>query len=798
MQKEVIFRARQNVTYDDLNNAQNYAKKSFDDLIADLLVSGKGYAGFMASKATTITLSVAPGRLYDSGQVFASDDTVILPVTSYLPAVAKKVVTLVTYGQTLETDLAPRDFLINVTTRATEPQSVAMTSARKANLSLVAGLEAADPVPPAIQTGYLALANIVLNASGIESIVMKTDTQVPELDAIAAALALINTWQGTTGRIIDGLRTDISNLANRLTLAASQDQLSALASDVSGLKQKVTLDRLYDSLIASDVALIKAEVNAINGTRPDLSSINSLASADDYLDDSLSDTENASYLATIQEGIRFAPSGMGTSVLQVDNPYNGLVSVDANGLMTPTYTSIDGVVVGTQDINAIYSEIPLANYQYATWTMVQNQMARQRLRYGDYFSVCTNSQFWQSGQYNPVTHIFTRNGESFELDAGSYGLVTQHAFLRLRQYWVDSYNEPYWTWDKTTSTIQGAQVAQTFLNVQARYCTGVSLGFTKVGPSGNVHVALCEVNRDGTPDLGSVIAQTTVAQADLKSFPANWTFVQFAPTYLKQGCRYAIVVTTGGAHYVATTSGNDFASGTLFFGTDGAYMTGDLTKDLMFKVHHAKFTNSSITVDLKGLQLSDGISHIDLLAPMVVPPSTTLTFQVLINGQWLSLDYDPSQNNGLSILHGLPPLLPFRVVLTGTKDILPIINLSKSQVLVQRPRTSFTHVSSVRTLPSNLTTNQISVTLDLGNFDTVNHTVSVSILSGSNFATVKGADATVLSTISYRPSADKAYQKTFTFNMPTAVNAYKIQVSGSTTTATNTFHVEKRVDNAIY
>ncbi len=50
MQKEVLFRARQNVTFGDLNNTQNYAKKTFDDLVFDMLVSGRGYAGFRQQK----------------------------------------------------------------------------------------------------------------------------------------------------------------------------------------------------------------------------------------------------------------------------------------------------------------------------------------------------------------------------------------------------------------------------------------------------------------------------------------------------------------------------------------------------------------------------------------------------------------------------------------------------------------------------------------------------------------------------------------------------------------------------
>jgi hypothetical protein len=799
MQKEVLFRARQNVTFGDLNNTQNYAKKTFDDLVFDMLVSGRGYAGFQTTKATSTNLSVEPGRLYDTGKVFSSDSVVTVSLTPYLPSVAKKIVTLVVYGQSVDTDVEPRDFLINVTTRATEPQSVAMTRHRHAVISPVAGLEAADPLPPAVQTGYIAIATVVLNSSGIETVYMRSDTKVPELDEQATALSLIYNWQNTTGKIIDGLRTDITNLARRLDDGATGDTLRALAADVSTLKERVSVDRTYLSLLGIDIANIKTEVNAINDARPDLLDISSLYGADDFLDASESDVDHPNYLAKVQEGIRFSPAGQSISLFEVDNPYNGLVTVSANGLMTPKYTTVDGLVVGSQNANAIASEIPLADYQFTTWQFVEKKMSRQRLRYGDYFTVCTNSQFWQSGRYDPITGIFSKGGESWEVDPASYhNALVNHRWVRLRQVWTDQYEDAYWIWEPVNHAIQGSQLAQTFLNPQPRYCTGISLALTKVGPSGNVHVALCEVRSDGTPDLSAMISQATIDRANLKTFPADWTFVPLAPTFLKQGGRYAVVITTGGAHYVATVSGQNFTSGTLFFGTDGAYMLGDLTKDLMFKIHHAKFDRSSVTIDMKGLQLSGGINHVDMLAPMIVPASTNLNIQVRVDGVWKSLAYDPAQDGGLSILRGLPPLLPLRFVMTGTTDLLPIIDLAGSQVLLERPRTDFKHISTARTLPSGLTTKQVIVDVHVGNFDTVNHTLVAKLLYGSSYESTKTADAATLTVAADRPTEDKAFIKRFIFTFSTGIGAYKIQLEGTVTSPTNTYHVEKRVDNTIY
>ena len=66
-------------------------------------------------------------------------------------------------------------------------------------------------------------------------------------------------------------------------------------------------------------------------------------------------------------------------------------------------------------------------------------------------------------------------------------------------YTTNAGNTTY-TWSPITG--------QTFVNGQARYCTGLSLGLTQIGPTGNVTVALCETRSDGTPNPNRVLAQS--------------------------------------------------------------------------------------------------------------------------------------------------------------------------------------------------------------------------------------------------------------------------------------------------
>ena len=210
MEKQRIFRSRQNVTFGDLNSVQAYAAKTFEDVVSDLLVSGKGYAGFLATRDSATTVQVAQGRLYTAGRIFAHDATQTVSLSTYLPAAAQRIVTLVSYGQTIDSEIEPRDFLINVTTRATEPQSVPMVQERIAQVSVVPGSESADPQRPAVPESYVPIADVLIGTAGIISVTMRSDHAVPELDLVRERLDGITAWQLRVGQVLDGLLSDLS------------------------------------------------------------------------------------------------------------------------------------------------------------------------------------------------------------------------------------------------------------------------------------------------------------------------------------------------------------------------------------------------------------------------------------------------------------------------------------------------------------------------------------------------------------------------------------------------------------
>ena len=319
--------------------------------------------------------------------------------------------------------------------------------------------------------------------------------------------------------------------------------------------------RALPAVVMSPPSLVVVTAPASN---LDLSDLNSLYGADQFLTDDESDVTASGYDALVEEGIRFPWAATALSSLQLDNPINGSVTMTADGLMVPNYTSIEALVVGALVPNETVQAIPLADYQFGTHQLIQRSVSRSRLRFGTFRNVCTNASFWAGGRYDSVTGVFTRNGETFEVrDANgnipaAIGRVVAHIWYRVRQFWADRFEETYWEYQPVISSVQGVQIGQTFVNGQARYCTGLSLGLTQIGPTGNVTVALCETRSDGTPNPNRVLAQSTLAQTNLRRFP-EWTLFPIRPTLLKQGGRYGVLVITGGAHYIGTVSGSNFS-----------------------------------------------------------------------------------------------------------------------------------------------------------------------------------------------------------------------------------------------
>jgi hypothetical protein len=430
--------------------------------------------------------------------------------------------------------------------------------------------------------------------------------------------------------------------------------------------------------------------------------------------------------------------------------------------------------------------LSIGQYQYQTQEMRIGTRTRRRVRYGPTRDVCTNGANWNNGTYDAVNNVFEAGGAQYQVQE-RYGEHNGHVWMRVQQYWEDTWTETYTYWVTVDHQINGSQIAQTFLNAQNGWLKQLDLYFDEVGADGIVYMHICETDM-GLPNPQRCLGSTSVDAADLKKRPTPTPFVFEQPIFLEAGQRFAILITTAGDHEVATVEGTEYTNGTLFNSTDGAYHQGDFTKDLMMRHWYAKFNNPRTTVELTTISLSEGIADLDLLAEAIIPESTKLIieYQKEGNGAWYALVPETADQ-----LLGLPAMLHMRAVFDGTADLMPGLCLDGSRLQANRPATTFKHISTQRNLAS--ASEDIDVILQLESWDETKHTCTVKLLSGANTYTEASVTDVVIA------DADiPTIRRTVNFNPEpsTGITGYQIQIEGTTTTALDVFHVASRADVA--
>lgn len=757
MHKVTIFRDRQEVTPDDFMSTGEFAQAFLTHLIRDAVEDAKGWAGFQVIESATAEITVKPGRIYSGGPSYISETDVVFDLISSLPSVNKKWVAVVSWGSEIDTDVQPRDFVIDVTTGAAEPNAVAMQRFRRANVATVVGVEAPQPAQPAIDANNIVIAWVLINPTGIESIAMVDDNRLPQSARLKGLIDQLMAWMGDIGPQINSLRSDLARILGMLSQLGDHRLLEQVVIDVARLKEMAELEDDYTDY-----------------------------GADRFLTLNESDDENVNYLAFVEEGCRFALEAEDLKALALFNPINPDVAV-SNGFLLPKYTEQKRFEVGPY-----HEALPIAQYTYSTHQMVQRTMSKTRIRYGESKTVCTNHHWWKSGKYDATQGTFYKDGETWKVEQEPGKAVK---FKRLTRFWVDTYEEPYWDRIVVNHNISGQQIAQTFLNGADGWLTSIGLFFTQKGGSGNVNISLAEV-KAGKPDLDALIGTVTLDVADIQT-SANGkiqTKVAFPATWLRAGTRYAIVITTGGNHYVAMAHGTAHTQGTFFYSVDGAYQMGSFDKDLCFALYFAKFVRTRTAIDLSAMSLSGGITDIDIMAPMIVPESCELTFEVQIAGVWHPLENVVSGN---TVLFGLPPLLPFRAIFTGTSDVQPGLNLIESSLHFSRPRTTFKHISTKYTLAAS--TRNFKVIALLENYKEANHDMSCKIQLngvGTEVAPAMVVDMEIDPPVDARSADHKRIRRTFTWTdaeIAAPMSSVKIVMEGQTTSALDTWHVGERV-----
>ncbi len=776
MEQKVNFYLNQEVLPDDFNNIQLFGEASLDHVVADAVSPNLYYTGLGVSVTGTTRVRVAPGRFYNNGAVYAFPTATDFDFLTIMPTVTQKAVAIVAWGDNADSQIQPRSYLTDLTTQATEPRTAAMETDRRCNVQIIEGLQSVSPQLPTIPTGTVLVCTVILSTSGIISVTMNAAGRLPNLDDVASRTRSLEGWRILTDPRISTITSDIAAIRKREEEFASLTIMREVAADVARLRDLSKLPASYVDY----------------GT-------------DHFLNKDASDPAQSGYSALVEEGVRFPASASTVEALSLQNSLDPTVT-NTNGLILPLFTN----ALRFSNAAGFSGQDYLSSFQVQTTVQVQQPMSRTRIRYGPAIDTCTNQGYMNGRDINLNTALntFLKDGETFTVlgyssispdgttqskwvnvdptqpaTQAEVEALSTHAWLRIARVFVDDYAEPYWALETVTQNVSGYQVGQVFLNPQDGWLTQVGIFVPTVGPTGAIQVSICTAD-SGKPDLLKVIASVSLPQANIATPGQNptETLVTFAPTFLQGGRRYAIVLQSAGNHGIAHVTGGNVVQGAYYKFQDSAWQVIDATQSLMCNMYFAKFSVSYLAVSLQPLTLSGGIENADILFQGVIPSSTKLDFQVLVDGAWMSLN---AANAEADIFGSAPPLCQLRMVFLGTPDVMPAINLTTSQAKVYRPATAFVHFSKVRTLVTPTTSVTVILLLE-GGFDPAHHACNCYlIVSGSPVSPSATTDLVT----------DTGTQRSFHFTISSS-SSYRVKITGTTDDTQNLFHVSERTDVA--
>ena len=758
-EKRVIIDLDREATPDQMVTMQDGIEDSIDHIVFDTLVNDRGYSGLNVSvNGTKITVGV--GRYYAAGKVYAFDTPLEIDVLGKLPQATKRMVLITAYSTEGETDKEQVNFLDAAASTPQapvyKPQAVATTYSRLAVVQPAYGDEAPNPPTPgyglALPVAQLLLtpAGITIQAGGYNL----SDGLVPNLQAVEARVDALEVFEAKVGPQVSSLASDLATLANQLKSSASQGVIGRILLRIASLDSKVGIPS-----------------NAAD------------SSADYLLDGTNTDLTHPLSNCKVQEGIRFADDNAATTVLNLFNPFETAAAIKG-GVLFPMYDRYlrrtTGPKTGTVQANS---------YTYNPVSYTQKTETRTRTRFGTQFQVCTNSAFWNSGSYDPITSIFTlySTGETFKAAFDLNGLPYiysadgyAHIPIRLQQFWTDTVSDTYWdAVVQAPQSLAGYHMAESELIGQDQWVDAVGFYLDKVDSQGPVTVLVCEAGKNAAPKPTAVLAQVTVPYAQLvagENIAALPT-----PVLITAGKRISYVVVTAGAHALQTTDGANFPQGTFFVLAPSGYAQGDLTKHLRLNIYGCKFRQATTTIQLQNLQLAGGITSIDILAGTIAAASVSVQYSIQVAGVLLPLS---AASVGLLNAGGsLPPNLPLYVTFTGTPDMQGAVNLAKSTVTVSRPKTVLAHVwpKNPRTPP--VPSANIRAIVRYESYDAAQHSWGAKLLTGASRPYLTQTAPNSFSDVVY---ADGSVERTYVWNLGAAVSAYQLL---TTSTATTPFKV---------
>lgn len=737
--KRVLFAEAEIAEPIDFQNIGAYAQEATDGIWLDAIGYPAHWAAFTVSQKSAQEVTVSSGRYVNGQIVYEQAAPTDLNLQLQIPPASSDqrwVAILLRGSEVEETANRPFETSEDPETSAIVQRSTPKTIKRVVSLILQTGEANPVPVKPVVAPTDACIAYVLLTSSGVSTIEPGNDSRVKTLYEVEGRVtALEVNLEGLFLRT-ESIETQITNIQAKLTEIPRPEIVRQMQRDIGATRLKIDLP---------DEARAYVFDNALIPDQWDLTHVD--------------------WLARIEEGVRFGFAAIAQARLEVqaeDNPaiaFRGRRMIPAFDEVTKiANTSIDGT-------------LNISQLVHLETTLVRKEASRIRVTYGPTQWACENAAGWSAlGGNARVGQMFNIGGETFEVVEIRANYGRGHQTYGVRQIRYESYIEPYWDYVTEEVGINGSVYGQTFLVAQPMQMTSIDLHFARVGIDGDVHVFIVETTNAGTPKFDAVLAQGILPRAGLT---VGWNKCVLPITLLESGKRYAFITVTTGAHALSTSGSNKYTGGSQFITTDGAFAQGSTETDICFRINGARYRSPRTVIPMQALNLADGMTSIDFLFAGWVPGGCELAWEIRPAGTdtWIELDDgDPDDNP----LVGLPASVELRMIMLGTADLQPMIQLDEKAISrVSRNRNSMVGVSD--DFAFGLSSSSIVTQYTVDAFDDTRHTFTPRIMVG---AAVIAPTTTVVTTDPANPNR-RTYTSTYALGSPTT--SARMRVAANTT-----------------
>ena len=696
MSSRMTFEDAEIAEHGDFNKIGLFSQAAIDDLVADTIGYPNHWAAFTVAKASAQEVTISPGRYVAGREVYAQEEAITLNLQIHIPVALsdQRWVAILLRGEEV-TENENRAFETSEDVEVSVPvmRSTPKRIRRRVTVVVQAGEINPVPVKPAVAETDACIAYVLLKATGI-----------PEDGGIEpGASTRVKTLYEVEGRVAE-LEVDLSALF--LRTAVIETQITNLNDKVTEIPRREIIRQMQRDIGASRLLLdLPDEARAYvydNGLVPDRW-----------------DTGHGSWLAMVREGIRYGFAFTGGNRLEPTAPEAAEI-LKVGDRLVPAFDQVVRIANTVVDTTVNISQLAHTEVE-----AIMKTVPRIRVTYGPTIQVCENQAGWAALADAQIGTMLRHDGEEFEVVDyyGDWEGLPDHSLYGIRQIRREVIEEAYWEYKTVAVGVNGSIFSQTFLVAQPMIATSLSLYFSRVGADGDVHLLLVETTPSAAPQVEKVIATATLAHAGIVQ---GWNNIPLPLTMLEAGKRYAWVTVTTGAHSLGASTGNKFANGTSFQLTDGAFAQGDLERDFAFMLYAARFRSPRTIVPFNPIALLGGMTELDLLYSGWEPGGTRLQWEIKPAGQseWRLLeDGNPAAN----ALVGLPASTEIRLVMVGTQDLAPMIQVDAwCRWTASRNRGDMKAISEAFDFGLSTTTIQTLYTVD--QFDPAHHTFTPLIM----------------------------------------------------------------------